>query len=392
MFLFPVLILFPLLHFASASAKRVLTSKSSQEWTLQQFGVLRTVVDKLPENPLEAEAEKHHVEVAVLRTLNELRLDPSLASDRDYSCYISMDDLLDDDMQVVRGGLVVVLQKLSNKGPRFRINFYKTETLRKWLQRNPLDLPVNKFFRDELDVWVIRLIDAGGLNLPLPNLHHPSLFRRRNRDLEDALQTNIVSLTSLLAVRTEARLAIPQTDETYIFSLERNASVFRNKFAWRCSPLLAPGLRSFHEENFGESRPFLQSEGHYFSDEVRVFDFDYHRVFRLIRRAYFDDRIYTIRHAPSDRNVWDGEVLFTIALSRSLNLYPSAIRSGFGASPAYHITPDNSAFEISCATSGRIVARLDMLRPGRFMRVQVYAHADVALMILAASVLIAEGK
>eukprot|EP00928_Gymnodinium_smaydae_P018033 TRINITY_DN16870_c0_g1_i2.p1 TRINITY_DN16870_c0_g1~~TRINITY_DN16870_c0_g1_i2.p1 ORF type:complete len:423 (+),score=35.03 TRINITY_DN16870_c0_g1_i2:57-1271(+) len=204
------------------------------------FGVIDMLPDRLPTNEqgveemyTEAWAE---IRAAILNRLSEVK-----SGLVENFCWVSHEEILDNEGHIAEGGLVVVVQKLA----AFRINFYRMEEFRSWVRVKPLDIGSNKKFADERDVWVVRLTDGSQASkAALPSLGGPSSQGTRPRSDVDTLEhrvrvghiRNVGFARSVLIPRVGQELLIrdlaPLADESFTFELYREPSMFSTTWRW----------------------------------------------------------------------------------------------------------------------------------------------------------------
>eukprot|EP00928_Gymnodinium_smaydae_P083324 TRINITY_DN6655_c0_g1_i1.p1 TRINITY_DN6655_c0_g1~~TRINITY_DN6655_c0_g1_i1.p1 ORF type:complete len:422 (+),score=33.41 TRINITY_DN6655_c0_g1_i1:73-1338(+) len=135
-------------------ASRVLKDRVvSAQLTEEDFGVLDLIPDKRPagsSSHWEASETWQEVRAGILDRLGDVR-----SGSAENFCWVSHEEVLDEQGVIVKGGLVAVVQKQVS----FRINFYRMQEFRNWVRVKKLDIGSNKKFEDETDVWVVRLID-----------------------------------------------------------------------------------------------------------------------------------------------------------------------------------------------------------------------------------------
>eukprot|EP00928_Gymnodinium_smaydae_P033476 TRINITY_DN23974_c0_g1_i1.p1 TRINITY_DN23974_c0_g1~~TRINITY_DN23974_c0_g1_i1.p1 ORF type:complete len:457 (-),score=43.10 TRINITY_DN23974_c0_g1_i1:152-1324(-) len=186
---------------------------------------------------LEAWAE---AQATILERLNEVK-----NGSVENFCWVSHEEILDEEGHIVEGGLVAVVQKKAT----FRINFYRMQDFRTWVNVKPLDIGSNQRFADENDVWVVRLTDASETSrVPLPSLDSESSDSSRDGTTsEDSAEVNARAerLEVLQSEDFTSRLPIPQPmlgqlipglvpqrDEIFSFGLTRSSSIFKKAWQW----------------------------------------------------------------------------------------------------------------------------------------------------------------
>eukprot|EP00928_Gymnodinium_smaydae_P030354 TRINITY_DN22603_c0_g1_i2.p1 TRINITY_DN22603_c0_g1~~TRINITY_DN22603_c0_g1_i2.p1 ORF type:complete len:386 (-),score=42.27 TRINITY_DN22603_c0_g1_i2:175-1332(-) len=355
------------------SSRVTLARGAAQNWTMQQFGVLHVAFDKVPSNATaEGEPTTATVEALILERLNALRLNPSLKEDRDYQCYVTMDELLDAEMQVVRGGLAVVVQKLATENPPYRINFYKTEPFRAWLSRRPMDIPVNELFVNEEDVWVSRLVVASSDDVKLPSL--------------EPIQGSV--LTSLFTAHAQTTaLAIPRNGEEFTFYLQRLSYMFSSFEVWESIFARYTAMGWHRQLVVVPAECVLKVEGRPRNFEYAVKNESDDLVLKvkdISRRTARAVNTFIITPATSD------DVLFTISLSERSHgeAYFGTIRQG--ADPGavvYNVWPQGADTNryLFYHPDMRTAAYLRRNRVSSTWQLKVLANEDVALLLLAAT-------
>eukprot|EP00928_Gymnodinium_smaydae_P006151 TRINITY_DN12145_c0_g1_i1.p1 TRINITY_DN12145_c0_g1~~TRINITY_DN12145_c0_g1_i1.p1 ORF type:complete len:282 (+),score=22.83 TRINITY_DN12145_c0_g1_i1:143-988(+) len=267
----------------------------------------------------------------------------------------------------------------------FRINFYETETLRTWLEVRSLDIPVNRFFADEKDVWVLRLLKAGMQSLPLPNLQERVIATGTPMAADNAqvvVDGGEESLTYMMHDRERILQAVPHENEIFKFSLDTNGNRLLNTNEWRCR------FRVAHFGNgprrllaFEDTRRFLQATGRRFNGQWMVSDASNSNVFSMVRESGFGEHRYRIR--PEN----GGRALFTLGLTAYQFRYYGDIWKGTSNEPIINILQVNESYHFNCASTGRLRAKLISNTDSRYRdyTVKVYAHADVVLMLMSAA-------
>eukprot|EP00928_Gymnodinium_smaydae_P030121 TRINITY_DN22473_c0_g5_i1.p1 TRINITY_DN22473_c0_g5~~TRINITY_DN22473_c0_g5_i1.p1 ORF type:complete len:372 (-),score=20.46 TRINITY_DN22473_c0_g5_i1:154-1269(-) len=282
----------------------------------------------------------------ILQAAIRARLGEVQKGTADNFCWISHEEVLDDNGTIVKGGLVVVAQKLKP----FRINFYRMQQFRDWVAVRPLDIASNKYFADEKDVWVVRLIDkTASSRVPLPNLDISSAANGRQPadprvapSLEQRARAEVLNGSDFWEGFPVPRVGdeclipnmVPRTDELFVFKFFWDHLFARMRHTWRWDLRsvrlggVVPLNVSFRDaESMYDGRMFLQGTRPRFSmvSEWSVYDASNRVLFRI---KSLEHRTSYMLVPPSGSGS-----LFTVHIDRSVrfgrpSMFHIVVRSG----------------------------------------------------------------
>eukprot|EP00928_Gymnodinium_smaydae_P018038 TRINITY_DN16870_c1_g1_i1.p1 TRINITY_DN16870_c1_g1~~TRINITY_DN16870_c1_g1_i1.p1 ORF type:complete len:408 (-),score=25.31 TRINITY_DN16870_c1_g1_i1:63-1112(-) len=168
------------------------------------------IPDRYPRNQHDGEGMDFDtwttIRAAILERLNDVK--NGLAEN---FCWVSHEEILSDEGRIVEGGLAVVVEKLT----AFRINFYRMQEFRTWVNTKQLDIGSNKRFSEEQDIWVVRLTDESHASrTPLPRLDGERPQNRRAA-VTPARFERLLYLINFGFVRD---MRVPQVGQEYLIN------------------------------------------------------------------------------------------------------------------------------------------------------------------------------
>eukprot|EP00928_Gymnodinium_smaydae_P068839 TRINITY_DN5211_c0_g1_i1.p1 TRINITY_DN5211_c0_g1~~TRINITY_DN5211_c0_g1_i1.p1 ORF type:complete len:411 (+),score=42.38 TRINITY_DN5211_c0_g1_i1:54-1286(+) len=212
-------------------------ARTSSRISPELFGVVDMVPDKRPAALIEGSDETSRAWAEVKAVILDRLVDVQDGLAENF-CWVSHEEILDDRNLVSEGGLVAVVQKQS----AWRVNFYRMQQFKTWVQVKQLDLGSNRNFADETDVWVVRLTDVTEESKDvLPKLDGAPASRARSDRV--ARQQNwaarmrqahfLRSLSQLHVGQGALIPALVALAQRFTFRLEQETSVFRLQNHWR---------------------------------------------------------------------------------------------------------------------------------------------------------------
>eukprot|EP00928_Gymnodinium_smaydae_P021672 TRINITY_DN18482_c0_g1_i1.p1 TRINITY_DN18482_c0_g1~~TRINITY_DN18482_c0_g1_i1.p1 ORF type:complete len:406 (+),score=39.42 TRINITY_DN18482_c0_g1_i1:67-1284(+) len=374
-----------------------LVKDTSPDVSLDLFGVTGIVPDMSPsyrDADEEVEAWKE-VKSEILQRLVAVK-----SGSVENFCWVSHEEVLDGSGLIVKGGLVVVVQKQAT----FRVNFYRMQEFRNWVRRKPLDIGSNMLFADEPDVWVVRLTDdSRGSHQPLQELAGglPSpaeIQLQRSMRASTVLSPSFLTNFPLPSTResTLVPALIPQGSEMFSFKLASGGRFVRSrhKWSWYLSDVyFGNGLPSFsYTQNDETGLLALQADRAHFSLDAPwiVSDANARLLFFINRcdsgltHEVIDDTNHTLFTIRTDRErrhlFWSRSVSMSISLRDSYTLLYKGVKEHrfHGVSMLIYRGSDTLLMDP--------VAKIKYYGvSSRIKTIHVYASADTVLLLAASA-------